>query len=160
MNVYDAIRMVLKSADQICLGYVQDLSDQELMERPHPACNHVNWQLGHLIVSEHELINLVSGKSMPPLPDGFARKYSKDMSHSDDSQAFATKDELLRVQKEQRAGTLAALEKVSESDLDKPSGVHYAPTVGAVYSTIGSHWLMHAGQWVIVRRKFGKPPLF
>jgi len=22
------------------------------------------------------------------------------------------------------------------------------------------HWLMHAGQWAVVRRKLGKPPLF
>jgi len=25
---------------------------------------------------------------------------------------------------------------------------------------LGSHWMMHAGQFVPIRRKLGKPPLF
>ena len=25
---------------------------------------------------------------------------------------------------------------------------------------LGTHWLMHAGQFVPIRRKLGKPPLF
>jgi uncharacterized protein (DUF1330 family) len=32
----------------------------------------------------------------------------------------------------------------------------YAPTVAAAFSMLGSHWLMHAGQWVIVRRELGR----
>ena len=36
----------------------------------------------------------------------------------------------------------------------------YAPTVGAVLLLIGNHWMMHAGQFVPVRRKLGRPPLF
>jgi hypothetical protein len=36
----------------------------------------------------------------------------------------------------------------------------YAPTVAAVYDMQGSHYLMHAGQWVVVRRQLGKPPLY
>ncbi len=71
-----------------------------------------------------------------------------------------TKDQLLAVFKEQRAATLAALAKQSDSDLDKSTGVDYAPTVGSMFSMQGSHWLMHGGQWVIVRRKVGKPALF
>ena len=33
----------------------------------------------------------------------------------------------------------------------------YAPTVGAVLNLIGVHDLMHAGQFVPVRRMHGKP---
>jgi hypothetical protein len=36
----------------------------------------------------------------------------------------------------------------------------YAPTVGIVLMLLGSHGLMHAGQFVPIRRKLGKPPLF
>ncbi|MEX0819769.1 MAG: DinB family protein, partial [Pirellulaceae bacterium] len=64
---------------------------------------------------------------------------------------------------EQRAGTLAALAKLSDEDLDKPSPEaiqSYAPNVAAAFSMQGSHWLMHAGQWAVVRRQLGKPPLF
>ncbi len=36
----------------------------------------------------------------------------------------------------------------------------YAPTIASLFSMIGSHWMMHAGQWVIVRRELGREPLF
>src|SRR5688572_22302741 len=115
MNAIDILKQHLDSADMISLGYLNDLSDKEFMQRPHPACNHINWQVGHLIVSENQLMNSILPNVMPPLPPGFAEKYSRETIKSDDPAAFASKDELMRVQKEQRAGTLAALKKVRES---------------------------------------------
>ena len=160
MKAHDMVKLQLDGADGVSLGYLQDLNDQEFMQRPHPGCNHINWQVGHLIVSENQLINMVVPNTMPNLPSGFAEKYSKETAKSNDPKAFASKDELLRVQKEQRAGTMAALAKVSENDFDKQTGVNYAPTVGAMFTLQGTHWLMHAGQWVIVRRQTGRPALF
>ena len=78
----------------------------------------------------------------------------------DDPSAFCTKAELMQVAAEQRAATLAALEKIDESEFDKPTGVEWAPTKGAMFSMQGSHWLMHAGQWAVIRRQLGRPPLF
>ncbi len=158
MNVEQLAKLSLETADQVCLGYLQDLSDDDLMRRPHSACNHLNWQVGHLIVAEHEMMNGVS--AMPPLPAGFVARYKKETQSSNRRQDFCGKDELLQVQKDQRAGTLAVLSRLSEADLDKPTGIDYAPSVGAIVALIPAHWLMHAGQWVIVRRELGRPPLF
>ncbi len=82
---------------------------------------------------------------------------------SDEASAFDSKEELLRLYQAQRAGTLAALEKLSDGDLDKPAPEamkDYAPNVAAAFSMQGSHWIMHAGQWAVLRRQLGKPPLF
>ena len=52
---------------------------------------------------------------------------------------------------------------LSDDDLDKESPEsmkQYAPTTGHVFELLGSHWMMHCGQWVIVRRQLGKAPLF
>jgi hypothetical protein len=160
MNSREALKLGLDSAEYIALAYVQDLSDDDLMRRPHPGCNHINWQLGHLIVSENQMTSDAVPGSMPPLPEGFAQKYSKETAASDDARAFARKDELLRIYKEQRAGTISVLNSLDDAALDRPSGVEYAPTVGGIFSLHGGHWLMHAGQWVIVRRALGRPPLF
>jgi hypothetical protein len=160
MNARDAIKLGIDMADFVALGYLQDLTDEELMDRPHPKCNHVNWQVGHLVASDNQMIDQVLPGSMPPLPAGFSEKYTRETATSDDPQAFAKKEELLRVQKEQRAGVLAALAKLTDSDLDKATGIEYAPTIGAMFSMVGSHWMMHCGQWVIVRRKHGRPPLY
>ena len=160
MNAKDAIKIGIDMGRMISIGYVEDLTDQELLHRPAKGANHINWQLGHLIQSENEMINIVAPGSMPPLPAGFAEKYNKDTASSDNAASFLKKAELLKVFEEQRAGTLKALEKVSEADLDKPTGVEYAPSVGAMFSMQGTHWVMHAGQWAVVRRQLGRKPLF
>lgn len=157
MDAITAIKGCLDSAEMVGLAYVGDLTDAELMARPHPDCNHINWQLGHLIYSEHDMISGLAAGAMPALPDGFAAKYTKEAAKSDDPSDFATKDELLEIYRAQRAATLAVLAATSADDLDAPTGVHYAPTRGAMLRMQGEHWLMHCGQWVIVRRQQGKP---
>jgi hypothetical protein len=158
MNVRQLLTTSLEMADLICLGYLQDLADADLMRRPHAACNHLNWQVGHLIESEHELMQHVG--PMPALPDSFAAQYSKERQSSNRPEEFCSKDELLDAQKIQRAGTLAIVDRLADDQLDLPTGVDYAPTVGALLALIPAHWLMHAGQWVVVRRELGRPLLF
>lgn len=160
MNVKDALKLAIDSSNMISMGYLEDLSDQELFHRPAKEANHINWQLGHLIASENVMGNQAIPNSMPPLPAGFAEKYTKETSKSDDPKKFCTKAELLAEFKKQRAAVYAALAKVSEADLDKPTGVDYAKTVGAMFNLHGGHWLMHAGQWAVIRRQLGRPPLF
>jgi hypothetical protein len=160
MNSQEAIKISLDTASFVSLGYLGDLTDQELLHRPCVGCNHINWQLGHIIAAENDMINKVSPGSMPALPEGFAAKYTSETSGNDDPQTLATKDELLKLAAEQRAGTLAALAKVSDAGLDQPTGVEYAPTVAAMFAMQGCHWLMHAGQWAVVRRQLGRKPMF
>lgn len=160
MNVKDALKMAIDSADMIASGYVKDLTDQELLHRPAKGCNHINWQLGHIITGENYFGDKAVAGIMPPLPADFAAKYTKETATSDDPQAFCTKAELMKLWAEQRAGTLAALAKVNEADFDKATGIEYAPTVAALFNLAATHWLMHAGQWAVIRRQLGRPPQF
>jgi uncharacterized damage-inducible protein DinB len=163
MNSQQAIQLGIDVGNMVSMAYLDDLTDADLLRRPHPDCNHINWQVGHLIASENMIINDVCPGSMPALPDGFAAKYTKETAKSDDAAQFCNKQELLRLHQQQRAATLAALTKLSDAQLDAPSPESmqsYAPTVAAAFSLQGSHWLMHAGQWAVVRRQLGKPPLF
>jgi hypothetical protein len=55
---------------------------------------------------------------------------------------------------------LAALESFPEAELDSPAPESlrsFCPTMGHVFSLIANHPLMHAGQFVVVRRQLGKP---
>jgi len=160
MTAQDIIRYDLGSAEFVGLGYLEDMTDAELLHRPCPGANHINWQVGHLIVAENHHVNLASPGAMPPLPAGFAEKYSKETACVDDPTKLLTKVELIRVYKEQRAGTLAALAKIDPAALDKESGVPYAPTVGALFALHGGHWMMHSGQWAVIRRQLGRKPMF
>ena len=160
MNAIQAIKLSIDMSTMICNNYLTDLNDSELMHRPAPGCNHINWQLGHLISVEHDLVEKVAPGSMAPLPAGFVEKYTKETAANDDAARFCNKAELMKVLAEQRKGALSVLDKTSESDLDKPSGMDWAPNVGSVLSAaIGGHWMMHCGQWAVVRRQLGRAPL-
>ncbi len=163
MNTKDALRRSVQSGDMIVNMYLGDLSDADILVRPVPGANHIAWQLGHLITAEHMLMDPIAPGGMPKLPAGFAEKHGKETATSDNAKDFLTKAEYLKLAQEQRAATLAALEKVSDADLDKPGPEpfrQFCPTVADMFILQGSHWLMHAGQWAIVRRKLGHKPLF
>jgi DinB superfamily len=160
MNAKEALKIGINMGHKISVDYLKDLTDKELLHRPAKNANHINWQLGHLIESENQMGNMAVAGSMPPLPAGFAEKYNKDTASSDDGSKFLKKDELLRIFEEQRAATLKVLDKLSDADLDKPTGQSWAPTVASLFSMAGTHWVMHAGQWAVVRRQLGRPPLF
>lgn len=163
MDTRGAIRVGYDCSDAITLGYLSDLTDAELLIRAVPGINHIAWQLGHLIAGENQMIGGVFPGSMPALPAGFAEKHSKETSANDNPADFLTKSEYLQLMAEQRQGTLAALATQTDQDFDQPAPESmraYAPTIGSLFSLIGSHWLMHAGQWAVLRRKLGRAPLF
>jgi len=161
--VANVIKQSLEMAAFCAGSYLEDLSDDDLLIRPVEGANHIAWQLGHLITSEHNLINMVCPGSLPDLPTGFPESYTQETSELNDTGAFHTKDEYLKVMDEQRTGTLAALDRLNDADFEQPAPEQireYSPTVGATFALQATHWMMHTGQWVIVRRKLGRKPLF
>lgn len=163
MSIAEHIKTELQLPTFVVQGYLQDLNEEDLMRRPVENANHIAWQLGHLIAAEHDLNNMVCPDSMPALPEGFAEKHNKETASSDDPAAFCTKDEYLTCMAEQRAGTMALLDTLSDEDLQKPAPEkiqQFGATVGAVIAGQSAHWMMHAGQWVIVRRQLGKEAMF
>ena len=105
MNANEAIKSALDTAEMISMAYLEDLTDEEMMVRPIESCNHIKWQVGHLIASENKMINSCCPGAMPDLPVGFADRYASEHSASDDNTAFDSKADLLTLYKQQRAGT-------------------------------------------------------
>jgi hypothetical protein len=164
MTGIQAIVAALKSTKSILDMYVADLSDADLFVRPAPTANHIAWQLGHVIAGDPFLM---SGQglelSFPKLPDGFDKLYDKEGSRKDGPDGFLTKAEYLGLFEKVRAATIAAVEKLTDADLDKPTQGPMAPfasTLGELFLLIANHTLMHAGQFTVLRRKLGKPVLF
>jgi hypothetical protein len=163
MTPQEALKATLYLPDYVWHSYIEDLSDAELMQRPAPGTNHIIWQIGHLIKAEHGIVETVCPGSMPPLPEGFADRYTTETAASDDPANFHSREELLRLAAEQRQGTLAAIDSLSAADLDQPSPERlqmFGPNVGYIFAMLGGHWQMHAGQWAVLRRKLGRAPLF
>ncbi len=162
MSPKEVIRQVIEFCHEVTGMYVNDLTDRELLVRPVPGGNHIAWQLGHLIGSDHFMLTEL-GHAAPALPAGFTERYTKETASSDDPAKFHSKSQYLALSDQMRQAALAAVEATPESVLEQPapeSMRSYAPTVTAALTMLGTHRLMHAGQFVPVRRKLGKPPLF
>jgi uncharacterized damage-inducible protein DinB len=163
MNAKDAIRNALKANHDILKMYLSDLSDADLLVRPVPNANHIAWQLGHLVSSEARFQTLVPGGTPVELPAGFDKQHNKETAAAESPAGFRTKQEYLELFDRVRGKTLAALDRVSDADLDKPTEgpmARLAPNLGALFFLMANHEMMHAGQFTVVRRKLGKPVLF
>jgi uncharacterized damage-inducible protein DinB len=163
MTTKDAIRQSLRTSQQVLTLLVSDLADADLLLRPVPGANTIAWQLGHLILSEQRFLGSLPGATPPELPAGFADRHTAATSREDPPQNALSKADYLKLYTATREATAAALDRVPEADLDRPSTgpvAAIAPTLGAMFLLMGSHGLLHAGQFSVVRRKLGKPNLF
>ena len=160
MNTQQAINTTMNLSSAVVGRYLEDFSDAELMERPGPGCNHIAWQLGHLIASEVQLLQAIAPQAQVELPEGFAEKHSKDQIGNDNPADFYSKQQYLDLFEKVNSVTRDEFAKISDADLDQPApeGLRSMfPTVGDVVILIATHGLMHAGQFVPVRRRLGKP---
>jgi hypothetical protein len=162
MNAIEAIRTVLTSTQELTTMYLSDLSDADLLVRPVPGANHIAWQLGHTIVSErYMLAENLPGVAFPAFPAGFAEAHAQERAGKDDG--FFPKAVYLEQLAAIRGAAIAALNKLSEADLDRPTAgsmARFAPKVGALLVLVGNHTMMHSGQFSVARRRLGKPVLF
>jgi hypothetical protein len=160
MTVNDSLAAGLQQNLGMIKMHVTDLSDAELMTRPVPGANHANWQLGHLIVSEAQMM-AGCGVMMPALPAGFAERYGKEACKCDDAGKFSTKAELLPLLEQTRAATVAFTKAATAAQLAKASPMaDMCPTVADMIAMCPVHAAMHIGQIQVLRRKLGKPLLF
>lgn len=162
MNAKDAIESSAKLSALVLKTYLSDLDDADLLRRPADSCNHIAWQLGHLISSEVMLLEQVSPGHGVTLPDGFADAHGKSAADNDDPNNFHSKADYLELFDQVHNASMAALRAFPDEDLDKPAPENFrsfCPTNGDMFNLIASHPMMHAGQFVIVRRQLGKPIL-
>ncbi len=160
MDSKDVLKQTLATTNMVVTSYLSDLSDADLMVRPGPGCNHLAWQLGHLIDSNTSILNTIAPGAAPALPVGFTEMHSKENAGKEDCSSFLKKSEYEALYKKLDAAVVAAIDKMTETDLDQPSPENWRsmfPRMGDMMVLLVSHSLMHAGQWVPVRRALGKP---
>jgi hypothetical protein len=164
MRGVDAVRGALQSTQNLLTWFLGDLSDADLVVRPVPGANHIAWQMGHLIQSEQSIIGAdVPTARYPELPAGFADRHNKESQAKETPGDFCSREEYVDLFTRTRQATIAALEGLSDADLDRPTQgtmKKYAPTLGSLFLLVSNHALMHGGQFSVVRRKLGKPVLF
>lgn len=149
--------------DWVVRRYLEDLSDEDLCFSPIPEVNPIAWQIGHLILSERQQLYVVAGGDRIELPERFEVRHARPDPGCRPDGPFLGKEHYLELMGKQRAVTLQTLRGMNDQQLlaPAPESLHYfGPTVASVIAGQTAHWLMHAGQWAIIRRFLGRPALF
>lgn len=141
-----------------------DFSDADMLVRPVTAANHALWQLGHLVIAEWHLLEASGVKGViPPPPEAWLAKFSKETSRIDDASFFPNKSTLLEALENSRKASAAWARTLTETQLNQPitgSIGNFAPNLGRLAIALGDHTAMHVGQFQVIRRALGKPVLF
>ena len=108
------------------------------------------------------MIEGVAPGKMNRAPEGFEARHCKEHLNDDSPANFYSKAEYFKVLDEQRKGTLAFLDTLSDEDLSKPFDMFngFIKSVGEAVMMPASHEMMHLGQYSTVRRKLGKAHAF
>jgi hypothetical protein len=157
----DVAKLALQSAHDAMQMYLGDLSDKDITVRPVPSANNIAWQLAHLATAESYLLgDQLPGAVYPEIPAAIASLGNERTGKVDPPGGYLPKAQYIECLSKLRAATIAAVDKLADSDLDKPvtnSMVKFAPTLGALLILTANHSLMHGGQFTVVRRALGKP---
>lgn len=173
MNSVQLLEELLSTSRLITEKYVKDLSFDELCLPPTLGANPIIWQLGHLIVSEVEMVQRLTIEDPITLPVSFLnlhRKNALDQAASaptndtwrlwlDQIRSLYSKEDYLKFLTETRAKSIDVLRTLPSEDLVKPAPVEmarYAKTWASVFVMIGVHETQHAGQIAVLRRSLGK----
>src|ERR1700677_598637 len=141
MQTKDAIKLSLKSTQDILNMYLGDLSDQDITVRPVPTANNIAWQLGHLISSEQHMLTQLGAKTAP-LPAGFDDAYSSKSAGATPPTGFLKKAEYLEKFNSYHTAAISLVERMTDADFDKPMTgpmAKWAPTAGALLVLMGNH---------------------
>lgn len=163
MDGITLVKNALLSTKFLLELYVADLSDADFFVRPAPGANHIAWQIGNVIIGDGFLIGpQLPEVEYPELPPGFLQKHGAEGAKDDGPEGFLSKAEYLDLFRRTRGTTIAAVEALTDADLDRdtgPSMAQFAPTLGEAFLAVANHTMMHGGQFSVIRRVLSKPVL-
>jgi hypothetical protein len=156
MTAIELIVKQLESSARALKSTLEDFTDAELLTRPAPAANHPLYQLGHLCSGEVHLMSYCRQGIYSNLPGDLLKRFDRSACTVDDPAKLATKAELIALFDQIRAQTIAYAKSLTDADLDKPTNIPFAPTIGEMLAMQAVHVAMHTGQMQVARRCLGK----
>lgn len=144
---------------------VAGVSHEESLINPKPGGSCLNWVVGHLTLSRNRSLRLFGLK--PMYDDGEFTAYTGNDDVPLTRESATSFDELKRRFKALQEPLVTGLDRMSDSDMDKPAP--FSPTgnpketMGTLLASLAFHEAYHAGQTGLLRRVIGregvvKPP--
>jgi len=156
----DAIVKALAVSQALLDRYTADLKGQEFLHRTSPTANCAAWTIGHLTLSDRNVLKRMGVTDLPPLPDGFEKRFSRDEG-CPQAGDFGDPATLMPIFHQHRQRLIDVVKNSTTEQLNKPLDKPFPlfSTVGEMALFMATHVAMHAGQITLIRRSLGRPPL-
>jgi hypothetical protein len=156
----DVLVHTLSGSQKLLNRYCEDLTPADYLHRPCGGSNCVAWLIGHLVISERSALGRVGMTDLPPLPEGFEKRFARD-PEAPKAQEFGDVSILLPLFNQHRQLLIDTVKGLSAEALEKPLDKPHPmfSNIWSVVNFMGLHVSMHAGQVTIIRRSLGRPPL-
>jgi uncharacterized damage-inducible protein DinB len=141
--------------------FTQDLAPQEMLHRTTPKANCAAWLVGHLTLTDRNMLKRLGVNDLPPLPDDdFEKRFSRDEG-CPQAEAFGEVSSLLMAFEAHRNRLIAVASSLTPPQLAQPLENPHPrfKTVGELLSFMSLHTCVHAGQMTMIRRSLGRPPV-
>jgi len=150
----------LSTSQALLNRYCADLTPAEYLHRTCADGNCTAWLIGHLILTERGSLGRAGVTDLPPLPDGFEKRFSRD-PEAPKAEAFGDVTQLLALFNQHRQLLIDRVKVLPVEALDRPLEKPHPlfTTVGQAINFMAVHVAMHAGQVTLIRRSLGRPPI-
>ena len=157
----DAIVFNLEASGRMLDAVTADLTGADWTYRITPQANCAAWLMGHLILTERRALTNIGYNDLPPLPDGFEARFSRE-NNAPFSTDFGDAAILTPLFDKHRGLMIEAVKHISVEKLEAPLPKPNArmKTTGEMLVFMGIHLMSHAGQISMIRRSLGRAPLF
>jgi hypothetical protein len=137
---------------------VEDLSDEEMVERPPGVPNHGTWTLGHIIFSCQGMATELGAE--PWLPGDWEALFGYGSTPRSGGHAYPKKGELRTLLSDATRRLSDTLRGLDSSVLMRELSEEDFPTMAHVLlQVVVAHTAYHAGQLSVWRRAMGRDPI-
>jgi uncharacterized damage-inducible protein DinB len=138
---------------------IDDINEDESMERGQHQLNHIRWHTGHLVHTYHSILALL-GEAKAETEE-FKKLFDFGMEISDDPSFYPPMSDLRRELFELQSRAVETSEKVPENVFDNEvEWFGDQIPVGHMLAFLCMHNFYHCGQITIIRKILGRPRPF
>jgi uncharacterized damage-inducible protein DinB len=141
---------------------LDEIPPDKMMFQPVPGGNHALWQVGHMAVTDDMFLSSLGGR--PALcPEGWQKLFGYGSQPSGDPSDYPSPQDVRRTFDQARQDLRDWFSSMSREQLAEPLPKDlsmFAPSFGALMSSLACHEGMHIGQLTVIRKALGLAPAF
>ncbi len=155
----DVVLTQLGTSEFLITQMTADLSDEEYFKVALPGTNHPAWLVGHVGVSHDRMSSAICGKETKTDQTTQELFMAGSTCHADASK-YPSRSAIDTLYRENQAHAIELLKGFDEGNWDDPSpegwNKEFFPTLGAMWTLLGSHPFWHVGHLTVCRTALGK----